>query len=88
MAADAVGLSATVTDLATGFSVSGSNTSSGWLVGAGVEYAAIPNWTVKVEYDYLGLNSWSNNAGIFFPGDTLTWKRQINMFTVGMNYKF
>src|SRR5215510_5384423 len=33
----------------------------GWvmerLVGTGVEWAFAPNWTVKLEYDFLGLNS-------------------------------
>ena len=80
--------SATVTDLRTGFSVSNSNTRSGWLVGAGAEYGVTPNWTMKFEYDYLGLSSRTIDAGILFPGDTLTLKRQINMFTVGLNYKF
>src|SRR5215470_18343293 len=80
--------SATVTDLRTGFSVSNSNTNSGWLVGAGAEYGLTPNWTMKFEYDYLGLSSRTTDAGVLFPGDTITLKRQINMFTVGVNYKF
>src|SRR5215471_1387783 len=29
-----------------------------WMVGCtGVEWAFAPNWTVKLEYDFLGLNS-------------------------------
>jgi outer membrane immunogenic protein len=84
--------SATVTDLTTGLSVSGSKTNSGWLVGAGIEYGLTPNWTWKFEYDYLGLSNWNNNAStlfpVLFPGDRLTWKREINMFTTGVNYKF
>jgi outer membrane immunogenic protein len=80
--------SATVTDVTTGFSVSGSNTNSGWLVGVGVEYGVTANWTMKFEYDYLELNDWTTNASTVFPGDTFTLKRDINMFAVGMNYKF
>jgi outer membrane immunogenic protein len=54
-----VGNNATVTNLATGASASASNTNSGWLLGASVEYAFTPNWTAKIEYDYLGLRSWT-----------------------------
>ena len=31
----------------------GSGTSSGWLVGGGIEYGFKPHWTVKLEYDTL-----------------------------------
>ena len=79
--------SATVTDLTTGASVSSSATNNGWLLGAGIEYGIIPNWTVKLEYDYLGLRDWTRSS-LLFVGDTVTLSRQINMFTVGTNYKF
>jgi opacity protein-like surface antigen len=36
---------------------SGSQTNSGWLAGAGIEYAFANNWTGKLEYDYLGLTN-------------------------------
>lgn len=83
--------SATVTDLTTGFSASASNTNSGWTAGAGIEHGLTPHWTVRVEYDYLGLNNWTTSAstlGPVFVGDRFTLQRQINMFTVGVNYKF
>jgi outer membrane immunogenic protein len=79
--------SASLTDTITGASVSTSNTRSGWLVGGGIEYAVSPNWTIKAEYDYLGLSNWSN-SGPLSPVDTFNLSRQINMFTVGVNYKF
>ena len=31
----------------------GSNTSSGWLAGVGVEYGFKPHWTLKLEYDQI-----------------------------------
>src|SRR5262245_46145193 len=34
---------------------SGSNARGGWLFGGGLEYGLKPNWTVKLEYDYLNL---------------------------------
>ena len=82
----------TVTDLTTGASVSASNTRGGWTVGAGIEYGLTPNWTMKAEWDFIGLNNWTTSADpIFAPavvGDRFTLHRDINMFTVGVNYKF
>jgi outer membrane immunogenic protein len=70
------------------------NSTGGWLVGAGLEYAFAPNWTVKAEYDYLGLG----NRTIFIPagaafapfsGDTFTTNnRNVQMVKVGVNYLF
>jgi opacity protein-like surface antigen len=79
--------SASLTNTITGASVSASNTRSGWLVGGGIEYAVSPNWTIKAEYDYLGLSNWTN-SGPLSPVDTFNISRQINVFTVGVNYKF
>jgi outer membrane immunogenic protein len=86
-----------VTNVGTGASVaiSNSNTNSGWLAGAGVEYAFTQNWTARVEYDYLGLGnkSFTVPAGFFAPavlaGDTFsTRNHNIQMLTVGVNYLF
>src|SRR5262249_23845807 len=48
----------TINNLTTGTSITASinNTNSGWLVGAGIEWAFAPNWSAKVEYNYLGLD--------------------------------
>src|SRR5437870_3477371 len=47
----------TITNLSTGASITASNNSnSGWLVGAGIEWAFAPNWSPKVEYNFLGLD--------------------------------
>jgi outer membrane immunogenic protein len=79
--------SATVTDLTTGASISNSNTNSGWLLGAGIEYGLTYNWTIKLEYDHLGMDNWTRSSPLFV-GDTVTLSRHIDMFTVGANYKF
>ena len=85
----------TVADLTTGNSISiGSNTRSGWLAGAGVEWAVTNNWTVKVEYDYLGLGSRSFivPAGTLLPsaldGDTFSGHRNVQEVKIGFNYLF
>jgi outer membrane immunogenic protein len=84
----------TVTNLTTGssFSISNDNSNGGWLVGAGIEWAFAPNWSAKVEYNYLGLEdrTFSVSAGSpFFPGDTFTrGDRNVQMVKAGMNYRF
>jgi outer membrane immunogenic protein len=79
-----VGNSATIST-STGASLTTSNTNSGWLVGGGLEYAFTPNWTGKLEYDYLGLQGWTATSPIV--ADSVNVKRQLNIFTVGFNYK-
>ncbi len=74
-------------------------TSVGWTIGAGLEYALTPNWTVKAEYDYLDLGhagvspaSPSVNTPLVPPATFLavpatTVSQQIHAFKLGMNYK-
>jgi outer membrane immunogenic protein len=68
------------------------NNTGGWLLGAGFEYAFTNNWTVKFEYDYLGLGNrtFFVPAGApFFAGDTFTTNnRNVQMVKVGVNYLF
>jgi outer membrane immunogenic protein len=78
----------------TGASITGSNsnTASGWLVGAGIEWAFANNWSAKFEYDYLGLSgrTFAVPAGsVFLAGDTFTTGgNSIQMAKVGINYRF
>jgi outer membrane immunogenic protein len=91
----------TVTNLTTGASFTCgtisnfncNNSAGGWLVGAGFEYAFTNNWTVKAEYDYLGLGNRSfviPASAPFLAGDTLTSNnnRNVQMVKVGVNYLF
>ena len=92
----------TVTDLTTGFSFTCGTASTlttncgrstgGWLVGAGFEYAFANNWTVKLEYDYLGLGNRTFLIPATAPvlaGDTFTsGNRNVQMVKVGFNYLF
>jgi opacity protein-like surface antigen len=66
-----------------GVSWSGSNTSSGWLAGVGLEYGFKSNWTVRLEYDYLGLANWTSPT---VPSISLN--RDLQMVKAGINYKF
>jgi outer membrane immunogenic protein len=80
---------ATLTNLNNGLQVSTSNTNGGWLAGGGVEYAFAPRWSAKLEYNYLGLNSWNVNSTIFAPNaDRFSVNRNIQTLLVGVNYRF
>src|SRR5262245_39616926 len=65
-----------------GVSWSGSNTSSGWLVGGGIEFGFKSNWTIKVEYDYLALGNWTPTVA------STQLNRDVQMVKFGLNYKF
>jgi outer membrane immunogenic protein len=84
----------TLTNVTTGVSISGSNNrgDSGWLVGAGIEWAFAPNWAAKIEYDFLGLNNSTFTVPVGTPvigGDVFTTSnRDIQTLTVGINYLF
>jgi outer membrane immunogenic protein len=84
----------TVTNVTTGASITGSNsnTTTGWLAGAGLEWAFANNWTVKFEYDFIGLSgrTFTVPAGSpFLVGDTFTTgSNNIQMATVGVNFLF
>jgi opacity protein-like surface antigen len=66
-----------------GVSWSGSNTSSGWLIGAGLEYGFKSHWTVRLEYDFLSLANWASPT---LPSIQLN--RDVQMIKAGINYKF
>ncbi|MFG1392104.1 outer membrane protein [Xanthobacter agilis] len=66
-------------------SLSGSNTSWGWTIGAGAEYAITNNWTFKAEYLYVDLGS-SNSGALDLV--TLNSSAKFNTMRAGVNYKF
>jgi outer membrane immunogenic protein len=79
----------TLADLTAGVSVSDSNTNGGWLIGAGIEYGLTPNWTIRVEFDHIGLNSMTNPGFVTLSApDVFTVSRDFDMVTLGMNYRF
>jgi len=78
---------ATVTNLTTGASISASNRNSGWVVGAGIEWALAANLSAKLEYDFLRLDDLTFGPGPFL-GDTFRTNRDIQMLKVGLNYRF
>ncbi len=65
----------------------GCNTTVGWLIGAGVEVGLTPNWTTKIEYNYLNLDNWTGTPGIL-NGDSISISRTVQTLKGGINYKF
>jgi outer membrane immunogenic protein len=73
------------------FAPSTSSTNMGWTAGFGVEWAFVGTWSVRAEYDFVGLNNQSFTVPALgaFPGDVIASNnRDFQMFTVGLNYKF
>ncbi len=60
---------------------------SGWVVGGGWEYAFAPNWSFKVEYDYMKFG----DKNVFFPNNATTARisdQSLQTVLVGLNYRF
>jgi len=65
--------------------VSISDTRIGWTVGAGLEYAFAPQWTAKLEYNYMDFGT--RNVS-FAPFTSTAIDQQIHAVKFGINYKF
>jgi outer membrane immunogenic protein len=65
------------------------STSWGWTGGLGVEWAFLGNWSVRAEYDYIGIQSqnFGVSSGPFLNDSVTTNNRSIQMVTAGINYK-
>ncbi len=69
-------------------SVGATNNNSGWTVGLGGEWAFAPQWSAKLEYDWVGLNNWSPSTSSVIVNDRLNISRNIQMLKAGINYRF
>jgi outer membrane immunogenic protein len=62
-------------------------TRAGWIVGAGLEYALLNNWSVKIEYNYIDLG----NSSIQYTATAAnrsTWNDTFSVAKIGINYLF
>ena len=70
------------------------STQIGWTIGAGAEYALTNNWTIKAEYLYYDLSSYTYSTTPAGPaaGSNLVYTAKVNptgsMARLGVNYKF
>ena len=70
-----------------------SATRHGWTIGAGVEYALIDQWTLKVEYLYANFGTATFfNPAVTLPGPFTVVTRDVSLSDsiarIGINYKF
>jgi outer membrane immunogenic protein len=70
----------------------GNKTLIGMLVGAGLEYALLPNWTAKIEYNYINYLgddvTLVTTAGAVAFESFATHSATKHVVKVGMNFKF
>jgi opacity protein-like surface antigen len=81
--------SATGTFLGVPFDFEGLETRLGWTAGAGIEWAFLNNWSLKLEYDYYGFGTRSvtftdNVSGTIGPLDV---KQNIQVILLGVNFR-
>jgi outer membrane immunogenic protein len=81
-----------ITGFGGGLTGSTSSDRGGWTLGGGVEYAVLPNWTIKAEYLYVDLGNstlYNGNLGGAIDGNiNLTEKTRFNVVRAGVNYRF
>ncbi len=72
-----------------GNTASASLNRTGWTAGTGLEYAFAPNWSAKIEYDYLGFgNQALNLPTAAFPAYTANASLNVQEVKAGINFKF
>lgn len=67
------------------FALSNQSTRTGWTLGAGVEYALSPNWSIRAEYRYTDYGRYTSS---FFPFGSAQTRFKENAARVGLSYRF
>ena len=69
---------------------SANQTRSGWTIGGGWEYAFTPNWSAKIEYNFLDFGNDTVTLSGPLTGTSFTEniKNNISQVKVGVNYRF
>jgi outer membrane immunogenic protein len=62
-------------------------TRTGALVGGGFEWMSGPNWTVFIEYDFMGLGTHTTNFGFAGP-PAQPVKQNVQTVLIGVNFRF
>jgi len=66
----------------------GTATNAGWTVGAGLEFAFLPRWTVKAEYLYVDLGKFNCGVGCSGGAAVDNVAFTTNLVRAGVNYRF
>jgi outer membrane immunogenic protein len=76
---------------ADGVGISATNQSRfGWTVGAGIEYAFTPNWSIAAQYNFIDLR----DRDVTFAGSVAPFPfgaradQELHLATVRLNYRF
>jgi outer membrane immunogenic protein len=70
------------------FSVSNSETRTGWTAGAGIEYAFLPNLSGKIEYQYYDFGSETYDFSPVAPAAPFDVDNNIHTIKAGLNWRF
>ena len=60
----------------------------GWMAGAGAEYAFTPNWSIKAEYNYLGLGKKSPDFCDVTCQTGISISQNVHVVKAGINFRF
>ena len=61
---------------------------AGWVVGGGFEYAFTPNWSGKIEYDFMGFVNTTINFPLTTAGPVTFTHQTLQTLLLGLNYRF
>ena len=79
---------------------SGTDTPVGGLLGMGIEYGFLPNWSAKIEYNFIDFGSFNEGLGITcgitpgpkcpagLPAAPFQFKETLQIMKAGVNYRF
>ena len=65
-----------------------SSSRGGWTIGGGIEHALAPNWSMKLEYNYLDFGNRTETFAAPPPLDRLVIDQRLNVVKLGVNYLF
>jgi outer membrane immunogenic protein len=74
----------TFVDNPLGIASSARETRWGWTIGAGLEYAFAPSWSVGAQYNYVGLGT----RDVSFTTFTESIRQDLHVATLRLNYRF
>lgn len=66
----------------------GDDTRGGWLIGAGIEHAFGPNWSLKAEYNYIDFGEEEVTVREDDRRAIFDIDQDMHVFKVGLNYRF
>jgi outer membrane immunogenic protein len=82
----------TIAHAGPGAPVVGSNsfgkTDIGWMIGAGLEYGFTPNWSAKLEYDFMSFDLAEQPFTVAGIGSRFDNDLDLHVIKLGINYRF